>query len=105
MVTRTGIEAASFQKVTARDEASCSPERGSMRPLDAPPRASTAPDAAAAASGVTALGAYLEAVGRLAAEVIARGDIALAQELLEQARRVAAVASTAFVEVPVGSDR
>jgi hypothetical protein len=38
MVTRTGLEAASFQAVTAPDEASRSPERGSRQPLDAHPR-------------------------------------------------------------------
>jgi hypothetical protein len=104
MVTRTGLEAASFQAIRAPDDAHRSPERGSTEPLDAPPRAATAPDVPARAGGVTALAAYVEAVGRLAAEAIARGDVALAQELLEQARRVAAVASTDIVEVPVGSD-
>lgn len=49
----------------------------------------TAPDAARREQGVTALAAYLESVGRVAAEAAARGEILLAQALLTQAARVA----------------
>lgn len=50
-------------------------------------------DAAGRAADVTALAAYFEAVGRIAVEFVARGDVALAQGLLTQAARVAAVVS------------
>jgi hypothetical protein len=86
MVTRTGLESASFQASTALDEAA----RGSMRPPDASPRGSTCLDAAARDRGVTTLAAYLEAAGRLAAELVVRGDVALAQEVLALAGRATA---------------
>jgi hypothetical protein len=93
MVTRTGLEAAFFQAVTALDEALRSPERGFTEPADATSPALTAPDAPARRGVATALAAYLEAVGRLAAEMVARGDGPLAHELLTQAAQIASAST------------
>ena len=88
MVTPTGIESATFRAFTGRDAAAgCSGQGGTDpdRPPEEPP---TALDAARPADVVTPLGAYLEAVARLAAEATARGDLEEARALLEAARKV-----------------
>jgi hypothetical protein len=88
MVTPTGIESASFRAFTGRDTApGCSEQGGTEldRPLAEPP---TGLDAARPAEVVTPLGAYLEAVARLAAEATSRGDLKAARALLEAAGEV-----------------
>ena len=88
MVTPTGIESASFQAFTGRDVAAGGSGQGGTgpdRPLAEPP---TALDAARPAAVVTPLGAYLEAVAKLAAEATARGDLEDARALLEAAGKV-----------------
>ncbi len=92
MVTRTGL--ASFQALTAPDEAPRAPLRGSTEPGDAAPRLSTELNVAARAQVVTAVAEYFKAVGRLAAQLVAFGDIALAQDVIVQAGRVAASTNT-----------
>ena len=74
-MTRTGIEASSFQTFTPPDGAARSPERDCTQRLHAPPQTATAPDAAARGNEVTALAAYLAAAGHLAADAAARGDL------------------------------
>jgi hypothetical protein len=88
MVTPTGIESATFQAFTGRDVAAGGPGQGGTG-LDRPHAARpTALDAARPAEVVTPLGAYLEAVARLAAEATARGDLEEARALLEAAGEV-----------------
>jgi hypothetical protein len=58
----------------------------------------------ARADGVTAVAAYLEAVGRLAAELVARGDVALAEDFLVQAGwMTASVSRTGRDRCPIPS--
>jgi hypothetical protein len=96
MVTRTGIESASFQAFTAPD-AAARDHQPSGTQLDATGSAPATPiDAAPRAAAVTsAIPAFLETIGRLAAEAAARGELDRAMELLEQATRVAAGAASA----------
>ena len=89
MAIRTGLEGASFQVLTVSGEALSSPAQGSTQPAEAPQPTVTAPDADARRARVTGLAAYLESVGRLAAQAVNYGDVALGQELLAQAARVA----------------
>jgi hypothetical protein len=88
LVTPTGIESATFQAFTEPDAAPRGPGQGGTeldRPHAAPP---TGLDVVRPAEVVTPLGAYLEAVARLAAEATARGDLEAARALLEAAERV-----------------
>jgi hypothetical protein len=89
MVTPTGIESGRFQGFTGLDGAPGSPAQGGTQRDAAAPQGSTSPDAAPRAEVVTARGAYLEAVARLAAEATARGDIEAARALLRAAEAVA----------------
>lgn len=91
MVTRTGIESASFQPFTSPDAAVRDHEPSATQ-LDATSvERGTGADAPARAAPVTsAIPAFLETIGRLAAEATARGEIDRAMELLAQAARVAA---------------
>jgi hypothetical protein len=93
MVTRTGIESASFRPFTAPD-ATVRDQEPSATQLDATAvERGTGPDAPSRAAPVTsAIPAFLETIGRLAAEATARGEIDRAMELLAQAARVAAAA-------------
>jgi len=93
MVTRTGIESASFQPFTAPD-AAVRDQKPRATQLDATASEhASLPDAAARNPAVTsAIPAFLETIGRLAAEATARGEIDRAMELLAQAARVAAAA-------------
>ncbi len=93
MVTRTGLEAASFRALMMPDEVGRSRERSSTEPAGAASQAANGPNAPARGAGITALAAYLEAVGRLAGEAATRGNIALARDLLAEAGRVAAAIS------------
>jgi hypothetical protein len=93
LVTRTGIESASFQPFTAPDAAVRGQEPSATQ-LDATAvERGTGSDASSRAAPVTsAIPAFLETIGRLAAEATARGEIDRAMELLAQAARVAAAA-------------
>jgi hypothetical protein len=94
MVTPTGIESATIRAFTGRDTAAGDSGQGGTeldRPLAEPP---TGLDVAPPAVMVTPLGAYLDAVARLAAEATARGELEAARALLEAAGKV--------VEAPSG---
>ncbi|MGB8932234.1 MAG: hypothetical protein WCC48_13405 [Anaeromyxobacteraceae bacterium] len=94
-MTRTGIESASFQPITAPDAAVREPgPSATLLDATAVDHGSRS-DAAARATPVTsAIPAFLETIGRLAAEATARGEIDRAMELLAQAARVAAATGT-----------
>jgi hypothetical protein len=101
MVTRTGLESSFFQAVMRSDEASRDPERRSTV-LDEPTRSSaTGTVEDTRPRSVTAVPAYVEAAGRIAAEALARGDAALAQEILAQAGRVAAALGRTSAGQPI----
>jgi hypothetical protein len=106
MVTRTGIESASFQPFTSPDAAVRYHEPSATR-LDATAvERGTGPDATSRAAPVTsAIPAFLETIGRLAAEATARGEVDRALELLAQAGRIAAAAGASTPKSSKENDR
>jgi len=91
----TGIESPSFSGLEAGFERA--------RPVDAcPSDAPTPVDAGSALPDATA--AFIEAAGRLAAQAVARGELATARRLLDAALRALDVGAGAKLRVVWGED-